>query len=170
MKEKEKEEIMTRFRENKVSLLVSTTVIEVGVNVPNATIMVIENAERFGLSQLHQLRGRVGRGEHKSLCILIGKAKSDTTKRRMEILTKSNDGFFIADEDLKLRGSGEIFGIRQHGESDMIIASVTEDFNIFKVANFEAKKLMNDSSYEAIQLKNCVLEQLDKKLKYICFN
>ena len=113
MKQGLKDDIMERFSKNEIQVLVSTTVIEVGINVPNATVMMVENAERFGLAQLHQLRGRVGRGNHQSYCIFMSGSKAKETKKRLEILNKSNDGFFIANEDLKLRGPGDLFGIRQ---------------------------------------------------------
>ena len=115
MKPKEKNDIMERFADGDISVLVSTTVVEVGVNVPNATVMMVENAERFGLAQLHQLRGRVGRGQHQSYCIFVCGTQSKEAKERLEILNKSNDGFYIAEEDLKLRGPGDLFGIRQSG-------------------------------------------------------
>ena len=111
MKPSEKDEIITRFKENKTKVLISTTVIEVGVNVPNASVMIIENAERFGLAQLHQLRGRVGRGQYESYCVLIANAKSNVTKKRMSIMTESTDGFFISEQDMKLRGTGAVFGM-----------------------------------------------------------
>ena len=115
MKPAEKNKIMEEFSENKIQILVSTTVIEVGVNVPNATVMMVENAERFGLAQLHQLRGRVGRGEHQSYCIFMQGGTKKEIKERLQILVESNDGFFIAGEDLRLRGPGDLFGIRQSG-------------------------------------------------------
>lgn len=115
MKAAQKNEIMERFASGEIQVLVSTTVVEVGVNVPNATVMMVENAERFGLAQLHQLRGRVGRGEHQSYCIFIRGNKDQETAKRLEILNHSNDGFYIASEDLKLRGSGDLLGTRQSG-------------------------------------------------------
>ncbi|SUY61553.1 ATP-dependent DNA helicase RecG [Clostridium sporogenes] len=140
MKGKEKDAIMKEFKEGKIKALISTTVIEVGVNVPNATLMIIENAERFGLAQLHQLRGRVGRGKYKSYCILIAKVKNDIIRKRMEIMKSSNDGFFVAEEDLKLRGGGEIFGFKQHGSSNLLLADVIEDIHLLKIANVESKR------------------------------
>lgn len=143
MKPKDKDEIMARFVSGEIKLLVSTTVIEVGVDVPNAVIMVIENAERFGLSQLHQLRGRIGRGQHKSTCILITDAKNEAAQRRMKIMTSTTDGFKIADEDLKMRGPGDFFGSRQHGLPDMKIAMLT-DTAILTEANRFAKEIIRD--------------------------
>jgi ATP-dependent DNA helicase RecG len=170
MKQKEKDEIMDNFRCGKVQVLVSTTVIEVGVNVPNATVMIIENAERFGLSQLHQLRGRVGRGVHESYCILIGKGKSKATKKRMSIMVESNDGFYIAEEDLKLRGTGEMFGVRQSGENGLILCDLIEDINILKVANNEAKMLMDSVEPKYMEIKRAIIKKLSLSTTYICFN
>lgn len=135
---------MERFARNDVQVLVSTTVIEVGINVPNSTIMMIENAERFGLAQLHQLRGRVGRGEHQSYCIFMTGTKSKETKKRLEILNKSNDGFKIAGEDLKLRGPGDLFGIRQSGILDFKLADVFQDAKTLQNANEAANQLLED--------------------------
>lgn len=141
MKPKEKNEIMEQFAKNEIQVLVSTTVIEVGVNVPNATVMMIENAERFGLAQLHQLRGRVGRGDHQSYCILVSGSRSKETKKRLEILNTSNDGFYIAGEDLKLRGPGDLFGIRQSGEMEFKLGDIYNDAKILKAANETAKNM-----------------------------
>lgn len=146
MKASEKDSIMSDFVNGKIDLLVSTTVIEVGVNVPNAVIMMVENAERFGLSQLHQLRGRVGRGEHKSYCILVSNANGDDAQRRLRALCSTNDGFKIADEDLKLRGPGDFFGSRQHGLPELKIADLAENVNILHDAQNAAKEIMNDYS------------------------
>lgn len=142
MKASEKNSIMERFAAGEIQVLVSTTVVEVGVNVPNATVMMVENAERFGLAQLHQLRGRVGRGKHQSYCIFVSGNDSPDTKKRLEILNKSNDGFYIASEDLKLRGPGDLFGIRQSGLLEFKIGDVFTDAGILKAASEEAAKLM----------------------------
>ena len=142
MKQKQKDEIMDSFAKGDINILVSTTVIEVGIDVPNATVMMIEDADRFGLAQLHQLRGRVGRGSHQSYCIFISGSKSKETKNRLEILNKSNDGFKIASEDLKLRGPGDIFGIKQSGVLDFKLADVFQDAKILKDASEVANNLM----------------------------
>jgi len=142
MKQSEKDEIMEQFVQNKTHVLVSTTVIEVGINVPNATVMMVENAERFGLAQLHQLRGRVGRGIHQSYCIFMSGSKSDVAMERLSILNKSNDGFYIASEDLKLRGPGDLFGIRQSGVLDFKLADVFQDAKILQRASEAASQLL----------------------------
>lgn len=142
MKQAEKDEIMEAFGKNEIQILVSTTVIEVGIDVPNATVMLIENAERFGLAQLHQLRGRVGRGKYQSYCIFMSASKSKETKERLEILNKSNDGFFIASEDLRLRGPGDLFGIRQSGLLDFALGDVFQDAKILQKANEAAQELL----------------------------
>ena len=134
MKAAEKNEIMEAFGRNEIQVLVSTTVIEVGINVPNATVMMVENAERFGLSQLHQLRGRVGRGSAQSYCIFMSNSKGKDTKKRLEILNQSNDGFYIASEDLKLRGPGDLFGIRQSGDLQFTLGDIFTDAQILKEA------------------------------------
>lgn len=142
MKPKDKESVMRRFAAGKIQLLISTTVIEVGIDVPNAALMVIENAERFGLSQLHQLRGRIGRGEYSSACILISDVKSGDTKRRLDVIKNNTDGFKIADEDLKLRGPGDFLGSRQHGLPDMKIADIFADRETLHSAGKEAEELL----------------------------
>jgi ATP-dependent DNA helicase RecG len=138
MKPKEKDAVMDGFTRGETDVLVSTTVIEVGVDVPNATLMIVENAERFGLSQLHQLRGRVGRGRDKSYCVLVSDAQNEEAKARLGILCETNDGFRIAEEDLRLRGPGDFFGARQHGLPEMHIAHLGADTGILKAAKAEA--------------------------------
>ncbi len=140
----QKDEIMDRFYRKEIQVLVSTTVIEVGINVPNATVMMVENAERFGLAQLHQLRGRVGRGDAQSYCIFVQSGKSESVKERLEILVRSNDGFYIASEDLKLRGPGDMFGLRQSGLMDFHIADLYQDSDLLQIAGNCAKKYENE--------------------------
>ena len=142
MKAAEKEEIMQRFKAGELQVLISTTVIEVGVDVPNANLMIIENAERFGLSQLHQLRGRVGRGDAQSYCILMNQGTGEVAKKRMQVMCASNDGFFISQQDLKLRGPGDFFGVRQHGLPSMRIANLFTDAQILKTAQAAAKLII----------------------------
>lgn len=142
MKPKEKNRVMETFASGEIQVLVSTTVVEVGVNVPNATVMMVENAERFGLAQLHQLRGRVGRGEHQSYCIFI-QGNQDQISKRLEILNKSNDGFYIAGEDLKLRGPGDLFGIRQSGDMEFRIGDIYNDSAILKEASGAAEEILS---------------------------
>lgn len=146
MKQAEKDEIMEQFARNEIQILVSTTVIEVGIDVANATVMMIENAERFGLAQLHQLRGRVGRGKHQSYCIFMTGSKAKETKERLDILNKSNDGFKIASEDLRLRGPGDLFGIRQSGLMDFRLGDVYQDAKILQKANEAADLLIQENS------------------------
>lgn len=135
MRPADKNRIMESFGAGEIDVLVSTTVIEVGINVPNATVMLVENAERFGLAQLHQLRGRVGRGEHQSYCIFVNTRENKETKERLEILNRSNDGFFIASEDLRLRGPGDLFGIRQSGELAFKLGDIYTDARLLKKAS-----------------------------------
>ena len=142
LKAREKEAVMEEFRCGEIDLLVSTTVIEVGVDVPNATIMVIEDAQRFGLAQLHQLRGRVGRSDYQSYCILVSDPNTDESKERMKIMAQSNDGFVIAEKDLKLRGPGEFFGTRQHGMPDLKVADIIRDQEILEQAREDAFELV----------------------------
>lgn len=150
MKASLKNEIMEQFAQHQIDILVSTTVIEVGINVPNATVMMIENAERFGLAQLHQLRGRVGRGDSQSYCIFMAGNPSKETMKRLRVLEESNDGFFVAKQDLKLRGPGDFFGIRQSGELDFALADIYQDADIMKMANEAAGEFeisVNDCNY-----------------------
>lgn len=142
MKPKEKDAVMRRFKDGEIGLLICTTVIEVGIDVPNAAIMVIENAERFGLSQLHQLRGRIGRGSRKSSCILISDIKGGITKERLDVIKNSTDGFKIADEDLRLRGPGDFLGNRQHGLPKLKIADISADIVTLKAAGMAAAMLL----------------------------
>lgn len=144
MKNKEKEDIMARYKAGEIDVLISTTVIEVGVDVPNSTIMMVENAERFGLAQLHQLRGRVGRGKHKSYCILKYDSKSDVVQQRMNIMQQTNDGFVISEKDLELRGPGDFFGTMQHGVPEFKVANLFTDMEILKEAQAAAKNLLEE--------------------------
>ena len=144
MKAKEKDEIMNNFKDGKIDILISTTVIEVGVNVPNSSIMVVENAERFGLAQLHQLRGRVGRGEYQSYCILKYEGNSDTIRERMKVMVDTNDGFVISEKDLELRGSGDFFGTEQHGLPAFKIANLFTDMPILKAVQSLAIKILSE--------------------------
>jgi len=139
----QKQQVMSEFRKAKIDALVSTVVVEVGVDVPNATIMVIEDAERFGLAQLHQLRGRIGRGQAKSYCFLFAETDSETAKSRLEVMTRSNDGFEIAEHDLRLRGPGEMFSTRQHGLPDLKIANIIDDFDLLVMARKNAFELVS---------------------------
>ncbi len=157
MKPKDKNNVMERFANGDISVLVSTTVVEVGVNVPNAAVMMVENAERFGLAQLHQLRGRVGRGEYQSYCIFVCGSSSREAWDRLEILNKSNDGFYIASEDLKLRGPGDIFGIRQSGELNFKLGDIFTDSSILKAAA-QAVKELTETEVDHIFKTNPYLE------------
>tara|TARA_Y100001954_G_scaffold134434_1_gene143589 strand:- start:554 stop:1081 length:528 start_codon:yes stop_codon:yes gene_type:complete len=152
MNNEDKEYEMQRFIENKTQILVSTTVIEVGVDIPNATVMIIESAERFGLSQLHQLRGRVGRGQHKSYCFLItGHKKTKESKIRMETMVNTNDGFIIAEKDLELRGPGNLMGTQQSGEMPLRVTNLISDTKlILKVRKLVEKILSKDANLENI--------------------
>ena len=166
MKQQEKDAVMDAFGRNDVQILVSTTVVEVGIDVPNATVILIENAERFGLAQLHQLRGRVGRGRHQSYCIFMSPSKSKETKERLEILNHSNDGFFIAGEDLRLRGPGDLFGIRQSGILDFQIADVFQDARLLQEAGTAADKILAEDPDLALPehagLKRCIENKLQQ--------
>ncbi|MNY17632.1 ATP-dependent DNA helicase RecG [compost metagenome] len=138
----EKDAVMRAFRDHELDILVATTVIEVGVDVPNASVMVIENAERFGLSQLHQLRGRVGRGAEQSYCILVTSGSSEATKQRMQVMVATNDGFVIAEQDLKLRGPGEFLGTRQSGLPDFMLADLAQDTALLEAARKASFELL----------------------------
>ena len=169
LKQKEKDRIMNEFKEGKIDILISTTVIEVGVNVPNASVMVIQNAERFGLAALHQLRGRVGRGEYQSYCILKYQGKSDNIRQRMKIMQETNDGFLIAEKDLELRGSGEFFGTKQHGIPEFKVANLFEDMDILKLAQNLAMRVLqkdpNLESEENLLLKKTINKKYSEKIQ-----
>ena len=169
MKQKDKDRIMEEFKKGDIDILISTTVIEVGVDVPNANIMVIENAERFGLAQLHQLRGRVGRGEYQSYCILKYEGKGDTVKQRMKVMCDTNDGFIISEKDLELRGSGDFFGTMQHGLPEFKIANLFEDMQILKSVQSLAIKILNDDpNLEKVEnklLKNLIKDKFMKRIE-----
>lgn len=167
IKPNEKDMIMEDFEKNRINVLVSTTVVEVGVNVPNATVMMVVNAERFGLSQLHQLRGRVGRGTHQGYCILYNKSESEIASMRMKVMVESTDGFYISEKDLELRGSGDIFGVRQSGFMGFILANPLKNKMILKYAAEEAKKIWtNDPEFiepDHLQLKISVDRLISRK-------
>ncbi len=160
MKAKQKQEIMQDFAKGKIQVLVSTTVIEVGINVPNAVVMLIENAERFGLAQLHQLRGRVGRGSEKSYCILICEGKSNVSQQRMKVMEKSDDGFVISEMDLKLRGPGEFFGTKQHGLPELKIGNLYKDMKILKQAQKAAETLIKKDRHLNLPIHENLKEQV----------
>lgn len=169
LKQKEKDQIMEDFKNGNIDILISTTVIEVGVNVPNASVMVIQNAERFGLAALHQLRGRVGRGEYKSYCILKYQGKSDNVRERMKVMQETNDGFLISEKDLELRGSGEFFGTKQHGLPEFKVANLFEDMDILKKVQSLAVKIINEDpnleKEENILLKETISRKFDGKVE-----
>ena len=165
MKSKLKDEVMTRFAKNESQVLVSTTVVEVGVNVPNATVMMIENADRFGLAQLHQLRGRVGRGDAQSYCIFINSSNSKKAQKRLEILNKSNDGFYIASEDLKLRGPGDFFGIRQSGDLAFTLADVYQDSDVLKEASEMVDEVLEEDPELALEEHHLLKKKMEQFAK-----
>ena len=161
MKPSEKDEVMNAFHRGEISLLVSTTVIEVGINVPNATIMCIEGAERFGLSQLHQLRGRVGRGSHQSYCILVSDSKNDVSQERLKLMEHTQDGFELAEQDLLLRGSGQLFGLAQSGLPDLRVANIIKDIEILVQARKDVLEFA--SQYGMEKLESVMKEELEKR-------
>ena len=163
MKNEEKDQIMQDFKDKKSQILVSTTVIEVGVNVPNATVMIIMDADRFGLSQLHQLRGRVGRGHKQSYCILVANPKTDSGKERMKAMCETTDGFVLAETDLKMRGSGEIFGTRQSGIPEFQVADIVEDYNILEEARRVAAEIVSDKNWKTNERWAPIVRNLREK-------
>ena len=165
MKAAEKDEIMRRFAQGDLEVLVATTVVEVGVDVPNATVMVIENAERFGLSQLHQLRGRVGRGEHQSYCVMIYKSAGETSRERMKIMCETNDGFKISEKDLELRGPGEFLGTRQHGLPAMKVGNLMSDMQILRDAHDAAFEILASDPTLADAENAELKKQIDKNIE-----
>ena len=169
MKAKEKDDIMERFKTGKIDILISTTVIEVGVNVPNASIMVVEDSQRFGLAQLHQLRGRVGRGEYQSYCILKYEGKSDTIRQRMKVMCDTNDGFIISEKDLELRGTGDFFGTKQHGIPDFKIANLFQDMEMLKKVQSVAIKIISDDpnleKKENVLLRELIKDKFTKRIE-----
>lgn len=163
MKNEEKEAIMAAFKENEIQVLVSTTVIEVGVDVPNATTMLIIDADRFGLAQLHQLRGRVGRGKEASYCILVANPKNELGKERMKIMTETNNGFVVSQKDLELRGPGEVFGFKQSGLPEFVAADIVADANVLEVAKDEAQKLWQQKNWQLLPEYAGLLSYLKEK-------
>ena len=162
MKAKDKDAVMAAFAAGGYDILVSTTVIEVGVDVPNAAVMIVENADRFGLSQLHQLRGRVGRGQHKSYCVLFSDADTPDAKARLGIMTKTSDGFKISEEDLRLRGPGDFFGSRQHGLPEMHVADLSGDMRVLKQAQEEANAVLAADPDLSLPQHRPLKERIDK--------
>ena len=162
----EKQEIMRKFKKGELDILISTTVIEVGVNVPNASVMVIRDAQRFGLSSLHQLRGRVGRGKYRSYCFLESETENDISGRRLEVMEKTSDGFKIAEEDLKLRNSGEILGTRQSGISDMVLTDIIKNVKEIKIVRDFVMEYLekNNGKINNEYLKRDIYEKFHKKI------
>ncbi len=172
-KASEKNEIMKAFEEHRIDALVSTTVIEVGINVPNATVMIVEEAQRFGLSQLHQLRGRVGRGRDESYCVLVYKGSSEVLQQRMQIMSETSDGFVIAEKDLELRGPGELFGLKQHGLPEFRIADLAKHIQIMALAQSDAMRIIEDkilSKDNKQKLLEKINQKFEKQIKEIAFN
>jgi len=171
MKAEEKDAVMDRFRRGEVHVLVSTLVIEVGVDVPNATVMMIEHAERFGLAQLHQLRGRIGRGAAKSTCLLLGEPQTEEARRRIACMVETTDGFRIAEEDLRLRGPGEFFGTRQHGMPELVLGNVVEDYDLLRLARNEAFAWIKEdpdlSSRESQAIRRALVKRFRDTLRLI---
>jgi ATP-dependent DNA helicase RecG len=163
MKSKEKEAIMHDFQDQKIDMLVSTIVIEVGLDISNASVIIVEHAERFGLSQLHQLRGRIGRSSYMSYCVLVSEPKNDDAKRRISAMLKTHDGFKIAEEDLEIRGPGEFFGTRQHGLPELKIANIVRDKDLLEIAKKEAFGLIKKDRFLRLPENKLVKESLLSK-------
>lgn len=164
-----KDEVMTRFSQHEIDILVSTTVVEVGVNVPNATFMMIYDADRFGLSTLHQLRGRVGRSEHQSYCVLIASPKTETGIERMTIMTQTTDGFELSERDLEMRGPGDFFGVKQSGLPDFMVANIVEDYRMLEVARDEAAELIQSGEFFTETYQH-LREFIDQNLLHMSFD
>ena len=169
LKSTDRQDIMSRFSKGEIDILVSTTVIEVGVDVPNASIMIIENAERFGLSQLHQLRGRIGRGEHSSYCIMFSDG-GDIAKERMKIMCETSDGFKISEKDLELRGPGEFFGIRQHGLPELKVSNLSTDMHLLALAKTVADELLSVDKNLSSPKNKTLLDQIMKRFSEVSEN
>ena len=165
MKSSQKLSVMERFSSNQIQVLVSTTVVEVGVNVPNATVMMVENAERFGLAQLHQLRGRVGRGKDQSYCIFMSPMQSEEIRKRLDILASSNDGFEIAQKDLELRGPGELFGVRQSGEIGFVLADIYADADVMQSAASAAGDLLTQDPGLRDAAHSLIADELNRLMR-----
>ena len=166
MKSNEKQEVIKNFLNNKIDILVSTTVIEVGVDVPNASVMLIENSDRFGLAQLHQLRGRVGRGASKSYCLLSYENKNQLSRQRLEVLINSNDGFEISEIDLRFRGPGQVLGTKQSGLPDFALASLSDDADVLELARKEARNILDlDPTLENNSMLRILIKEQWNKLK-----
>ncbi|MEN3184225.1 MAG: helicase-related protein, partial [Atribacterota bacterium] len=167
---KEKEDIMHRFSQGDIDVLVATSVIEVGIDVPRASVMVVENAERFGLAQLHQLRGRIGRGSEEGVCILLAALHGEEARRRMAVITATDDGFRIAEEDLRLRGPGEFYGVRQHGVPEFHIADPFSDWALLEEAHKEAERILaEDPSLERPEYRPLRMEIERRFGRYLAF-
>ena len=161
---------MKNFKDGNLDILISTTVIEVGISVSNATVIVIENAERFGLSQIHQLRGRVGRGSKEGMCLLVTNSMNNVTKKRISTLVESNDGFYLSEQDLKIRGSGDVFGYKQHGDTGFVFANVMNDIDVLRNVKEDIEYMDNLNKEEINEFYVNVQKKLDAIDKTICFN